>query len=214
MNDYKVEPLFSTPLYKSKVRFKTDIFNYLINIKYEELYGDNIDVPNGLISVSNYILNDNNLYGLKESILLNLKIYLRDILQFADDIDFYITTSWVIKHYKNNYSQQHRHRNSLFSGVVYLQVDGESGAIKFTDDRSSPLFPHQLHLRCKSTNIYNARSFTILPENNDIIIFPSNLMHEVLPNKSNLVRYTLAFNVYAAGPIGNNFLDDLTLLIS
>lgn len=214
MNNFTVEPLFSTPLYKSKVTFNFDVLKYLINIKYEDLYGDNKDVPNCHISVSNYILSDNNLSGLKESILLNLKRYLRDILQFADDIDFYITTSWVIKHYKNHYSQQHRHRNSLFSGVVYLQVDSESGIIKFNDDRSSPLFPHQLHLRCKNTNIYNTRSFTILPENNDIIIFPSNLMHEVSPNKSDLVRYTLAFNVYAAGSIGNNFLDELTLLIS
>jgi hypothetical protein len=50
--------------------------------------------------------------------------------------------------------------------------------------------------------IYNSKSFTIVPEQNELILFFSNLRHEIITNSSNKDRYSLAFNCLPSGSFG------------
>ena len=45
---------------------------------------------------------------------------------------FKITTSWFTKALKGQSSNFHNHNNSMYSAVLYLQTDENSGAISFT----------------------------------------------------------------------------------
>ena len=51
-------------------------------------------------------------------------------------------------------------------------------------------------------NIYNSKSFTIVPQQNELILFFSNLRHEIKTNLSDKDRYSLAFNCLPSGNFG------------
>ena len=51
-------------------------------------------------------------------------------------------------------------------------------------------------------SIYNSKSFTIVPEQNELILFFSNLRHEIKTNLSDKDRYSLAFNCLPLGGFG------------
>ena len=48
----------------------------------------------------------------------------------------------------------------------------------------------------------NCRDWTITPEDNDLILFFSQLRHKIMRNESTNDRYSLAFNTIPKGPFG------------
>jgi len=205
MTAEKVFPLFSTPIYKNKINVNVKFLNYIKQLEYHKM------VSSGVISNTNYVLELAQLLDLKQLITQEINIFLKNYLCFKN-INFKILTSWVIKHAKGDYSHLHMHTNSLFSGVLYLQVNKNSGDIIFVDKKQSPLYPSEIFLEVEENNLYNARFFQITPQNNEIIIFPSYLHHEVTPNKTNEDRYVLSFNIFPSGILNNNGLSELKLL--
>ena len=84
---------------------------------------------------------------------------------------------WAYVSNKNDYrSCIHNHINSAtINSVYYLNIpSSESGAIKFYDDNYKVLYTHQ-------------------PVNDELIIFPSYLLHE--PQMSNTEEYRVAINL-------------------
>jgi predicted 2-oxoglutarate/Fe(II)-dependent dioxygenase YbiX len=59
-------------------------------------------------------------------------------------------------------------------------------------------------------NIYTAKSWWYSVSTGDVILFPSNLMHEVPPTTSGANRISVAFNVFLKGRLGD--YDELTEL--
>ena len=51
-------------------------------------------------------------------------------------------------------------------------------------------------------NIFNCDSFGFEVERGDIFIFPSQTLHSVEKNLSNMDRYMIAFNYFLEGTIG------------
>ena len=51
-------------------------------------------------------------------------------------------------------------------------------------------------------NDYNSDELYVQPKNKTIIYFPAEIFHKIEENKSNLTRYSLAFNFVPTGVIG------------
>ena len=62
------------------------------------------------------------------------------------------------------------------------------------------------------TTPYLEENLTVNASQGNLIIFPSNLSHEVQPNPSEKVRTTLSFNTWFKGEVGQDQqLDNLIL---
>jgi uncharacterized protein (TIGR02466 family) len=115
-----------------------------------------------------------------------------------------------MKHKKGDESKLHWHSNSLFSGILYLQCDKDTGEICLVRDKN--MFNNVLTFDFEEQNAFNAQVVPILPKDGDILIFPSTTYHTVTPSKSEHSRFCVAFNVWAKGPL-NQFTHSNSELI-
>ena len=137
----------------------------------------------------------------KEIIMSYFNSYKDEILNLGPT-KFSITTSWITKTERGGYSHNHRHSNSVYSGIFYFDdsADGDGGELEINRDFSIPTF----ELNCgPNPNIYNTNSIQLKPRKNMLVIFPSNLQHQVFENTSNRNRYSLAFNLFPVGPLND-----------
>lgn len=113
---------------------------------------------------------------------------------FSDNFG-YVIQAWLNINPTGSSNKEHIHPGSLFSGVYYIQAEGEeSGVIYFRDPRTASLmtvYPVQ------EETPFTSGSFAIIPQAGNIHIFPSWLAHGVDVNKSSKDRISIAFNVNA-----------------
>jgi uncharacterized protein (TIGR02466 family) len=147
-----------------------------------------------------YVLERPEFKLLKEEVLKKIYEYTRDVMKWS--CDFEITTSWFNENEPGDSSHSHCHTNALISGVLYLRANPDSGNITFTDWSYKQIKPVPTEYY-----IHNTQNWTYAPENKMILMFPSDLWHEVEENKSTENRYSLAFNVMPVGTIGNDNTD-------
>lgn len=113
--------------------------------------------------------------------------------------DFEITSSWGTKIAPLGRSNLHSHKNSWFSGVVYFDNQYKGGNLElYNSSNSSWLIEPSLW------NNMNSNCFTIHPQKNLVVYFPSHIQHLVTPNLSNDFRFSLAFNIIPIGKFGMN----------
>ena len=197
--EYTVVPLFSSPIFNTDIEPISDsIKEHLFNLPLERMF-----VGNGWYSEDKYILNDPKVSWLKDQMMQSLQIYVREVLHIRDGIDFYMTNSWLVKHDKGDWGQSHIHTNCVFSGVLYLQTNEQSGAIVFhRDTNHQPLFPNAMDLEVTEWNVFNSKKWYFKPKDNQVFFFPSSVLHSIETNESDLIRYSLAFNFYPRGKLG------------
>jgi len=135
---------------------------------------------------------------LKQIIKNEFKKYKNNILQYRTT-HFKLTTSWITRSGPGQASNYHNHSNCLFSGVLYLSTPTNSGGISFLNYFNK----ETIQLIPTKYNIYNANKFVVQPQERMIIFFPSEVHHRILPNESNEVRFSLAFNFFPTGAVGN-----------
>jgi uncharacterized protein (TIGR02466 family) len=148
-------------------------------------------------SEDNYILDNEELKSLRNDLLDIVRKYFKVVYAPTNDVEVYITQSWVNATEPSNYHHVHNHHNSFISGVFYIHSEGESDKIKF----------HKPGYECiqiipTEWNIYNAKSWWYSVNTGDVILFPSSLTHEVPPTISSKNRISLAFNVFLKGRLG------------
>ena len=194
-------PLFSTPLYQSHI---DDIDYYECN---REINLSTFQAIDNFLSLSEERSLIDRLPSLKQKIIKHLNTYLFEMLCF-DPFEYYFVDSWFVKIAPGGRSAMHHHSNSLFSGVVYIDIGDGSEGIKFqsTTFGSNNLNQMRYELKHKKFNFYNSKSWEFFAKNGDIFIFPSGLDHQTLKNKTNNFRYSLSFNVlpynYSCNVIG------------
>lgn len=192
--------LFGVPVYTSDVApLSSKSIDYILNLEFKQM-ADN----NGFITETVTLLDDPKCLEIRNKILNAFDDYAYNLLKIKPEVEFYITTSWAIKFLPGGSTQAHTHNNSLFSGVLYLKAAEETGQISFHKyakylDVSSPT----LSLGFTEWNIFNSDKWSITPHENQIIIFPSNVVHSVEINNSNDDRISIAFNVFVKGEFGN-----------
>jgi uncharacterized protein (TIGR02466 family) len=187
---------FKLPIYKSVIEdedfieIKKEVFNYINKYKQDfslawfcpTLSSANIHPDNSLQRNSPYLNK-----VLKSHVDLYIKEWDFKHPNFQLDL-----TSWVNISSPGAFQESHIHAADLdatmFSGVLYIDVLPNSGDIVFHNPLSSYL--SILPISNKFTD-----SYSISPKNKEIIMFPSNIIHRVNPNRSNQDRISVSWNI-------------------
>ena len=162
---------------------------------------DHRDNPLGnRTSKDSYVLEHPDLKEFKDELTLHARNYFDYTQHPPKETQLYITQSWTNLTRKNEQHNTHSHANSLISSVFYLQaIDYE---IHFYNSISGGL----VHLlpASESFDRYNALSWKVTVQANDLLIFPSRLMHSVPKKENTGDRISLAYNTFFRGTIGSN----------
>ena len=137
-------------------------------------------------SVDRFILNNSELLFFKDIIMREFNNFKNSIMRL-NDTTFEMTTSWFTKTPTGHFSDFHCHNNCMFSGVFYFD---DSSDLQFQDYST-----RRFYTAPNEYNDYNCDLYTILPKKNMIIFFDSRLYHAVTPNNSDMIRYSIAFNL-------------------
>jgi uncharacterized protein (TIGR02466 family) len=171
----------------------TDVeFNFLSNQDTQANIGN-------LSSRDTYILDRPELSKLRSELLSIIRTYFKSVYQPANDLDVYITQSWVNYTKPGEHHHVHAHYNSFISGVFYIHGEGDADRIMF----HKPSYEF-IRLEPNQWNVHNSRTWWFPVNTGDIVLFPSNLTHEVPPTTSHKKRLSLAFNVFLKGHLGGN----------
>ena len=101
--------------------------------------------------------------------------------------------AWVNINRRGGFNAVHTHGKFHISGCYYVKQprvkNGQSGMIEFVNTR----FDHHIHSTIGGEAF--AAKFTIRPNEGDMIIFPSTLLHSVHPNETKEERISIAWNI-------------------
>jgi uncharacterized protein (TIGR02466 family) len=198
-----IHGLFPTPIYITKLtkNFSDTEYKFIEQSKLNTFKNEG-----NTISADNYILNAKPFSNLKKQLDEIVKDYFNKIILTSNNIEPYITQSWLNYTEETQYHHIHEHANSLVSGVLYINADKKNDKIKFFNNQYQ-----QIKLEVKEYNLYNSISWWFEVETLDVILFPSSLTHAVEVKKGTNTRISLAFNTFIKGTVGNNI--QLTELI-
>jgi uncharacterized protein (TIGR02466 family) len=183
-----IEHIFSTPVYRDKFLFNDNELDFIISQEKKNNQYSN------QTSVSQFILNSIELKNLKEQVQYHFKKYEEDILSL-DGSSLVLTQSWANYNKNGSSHHTHRHPNSIVSSVLYF-TDSPSDLVMFRE------FNETLEPNIKNFNMYNSLSHSIKLSKNDIVLFPSTLMHGVKVNNDDQERISLAVNSFYSGVLG------------
>jgi uncharacterized protein (TIGR02466 family) len=191
----KLNYLFPTPLFQSKIIPEISWLEYIKGISYER-------VGNGWMSSSKDLLKEPPLSELLEKLTDEAKYFSQQELRILPTISVDFIRSWSMKHVKGDWAQNHCHTNSILSGIYYLDVFENSGELCFEKGTGNPsCFSTTLQPDLSEFVPCTSNWHTHYPEVGDLLIFPSHLMHSVTPNNTNRDRYCISFDIFYRGNI-------------
>lgn len=198
--EYTIHGIFPIPVYSAKRDSNSDLTE---EKEIEDIIKSGLQV-NALHSFSNnsYIFNTK-LKKIKEFCEQHIKIYVKEIINPKEELDFYITQSWLNVTKPGESHQMHSHTNSIISGAFYIQTDvGQT--INCYDPNRRMKQTNVLHMERNRTN--NFWSGDVLPfdvNKNMLILFPSWLDHGVKPNEKQTKNViSISFNTFVRGNLG------------
>ena len=197
MNQFEVTPLFSSVICAFFLGESADNFySKLIEetIFNKTYYGSGSEVSEDFNVLEKYP-------DLKKEIVNKFLEFKNNVLRL-ESTDFKMTTSWVTKTPPNSYSQRHSHKNSYYSGILYLTDHSDQSPIMFFNPNEN--FNSILTNSPVEYNVLNSTTWTVHPEKNKVLFFPTYLDHMIMKNLSSDSRYSIAFNFFPTGEIGNN----------
>jgi hypothetical protein len=198
LNNVQLIDISSIPLFASKLESIDSelVFSLLEKLEYFSV-NDEVE-KTSLVAIKNYnLLNDNNLNLLKLEIEKKFNYFIK--LVYTYECQFKIVNSWATKTIKGiNSVDYHTHTNSMFTAVYYPK-GGENYADLILDtDKKRDFF-----IKPKVINQYNSSRYYIKPQDNELIIFPSNISHRIGEHLSDEIRYSIAVNFMPIGKIGS-----------
>jgi len=153
------------------------------------------------VGTNKAVLDKKNLVSLREFVENSLKDYASKVYDFKDgDAELYLTQSWVNRTSPNGHHHKHSHPNSIVSGTFYFSgndtdqieffhpVRGESG--------QSWYFP------ATEFHEHNCHSWLMPATVGTLYLWNSTISHSVPELKAKNDRYSLSFNTFVRGTIG------------
>ena len=193
---HEVYPLFVEPYFRANIAGSVTPAQ-IEYIKSLKMVGN----TENLISENLYIFEEPELKSVKEAVQEVLDIYSRDILCIPQQI--YVTQSWSLICNPNVGMHAHSHSNSILSGsLYYCELPTPPSSMVFTRHstyQQIDLDPPDANKR----NIYNTPINRVTPKQDDVFLFSSRLTHMVEANTSDQRRYSIAFNTFVKGQLGN-----------
>ena len=143
-----------------------------------------------------FILDKPEMSRVRQFIDIKLKEYVVNIM--GSDNEMIITQSWLNRNGKAESHHEHKHPNSMISGVWYPQIHEKLPPIQFIDSQQ-----RDVSLSIKQYNNFNSATFLLPMKKGELILFPSNLQHSVPANHSDEERISLSFNTWCKGNLGD-----------
>jgi uncharacterized protein (TIGR02466 family) len=105
--------------------------------------------------------------------------------------DVNLQNSWFSINRKHALHENHMHLPSTWSGVYYVQCDGDAPGLTFINKHLESGWPY-----CQADTLgdYSSNSCTVQPSTGSIIIFPSYFTHKVEQQRTDNERISIAFN--------------------
>jgi hypothetical protein len=183
-----VEPIFATPLAMLNIVGDPS----LTEEKAKEF---NWDITDGVGITPGYnLLKD---YPLLEEQLLEAFSFLKNNWLGMSGVDFSIVSSWMTMVEPNAIGNNHRHYNSMFTGVYY-PFAGEYSPL---DISRTGLEPNSFLVPRDQDSIFTMASCSIQPYQSLVLFFPSHIMHRITRNRGEVNRHSVAFNLYPCGDL-------------
>ena len=157
-------------------------------------------------NVSNSTSNNTDIFNgklkeIKQFCEQQLKIYVEQVINPKEKLDFYITQSWLNITKPGESHHEHYHQNSIISGVFYIATE-EDDNIAFSDPNQK--IKEVLKFEPKKYDIWNSASWFFPAKNNGLILFPSWLNHQVVSNeRATTDRISISFNTFVRGNLGS-----------
>jgi uncharacterized protein (TIGR02466 family) len=194
--NYIVEKLFPKALYIAHLtrQFTNDEID-LVNRTSLKIIKNTYNIQ----SVNVDILEESCMKNLKETILKHVNNYKNDIMSVSDNVDFYITQSWINFTKQNEMHHEHYHPNSILSGVLYISTQ-EGDSISFLKDHHKNTIAFS---KPKEYNSFNSDVVNLPVSNGMLVLFPSDITHQVNKKESSGTRISLAFNTFFKGDLNN-----------
>lgn len=111
-------------------------------------------------------------------------------LDYHDEWRFY--NSWSSVYPKGAFVPLHDHKPMHWSGAYYVKAKENCGDIRFTDPKEYALQNEPINTKHRGNHQHN-----VVPEAGKLLLFPSYLKHETMPNESDDDRIIISFNILA-----------------
>lgn len=185
----QIVPLFTSPIFVKDLNF------HLKPIQKECIYKSKKDEGRNKSNVGGWQSNpltksDSFFSDLITTIELSAKEF-SDGLQMSSNLK--LDHFWININKFKDYNQYHTHPNSMFSGVYYIKIPENCGSIQFKHPCSLGV-ENCWNKQIIESNPFNSCVWDLEPVENRLLIFPSWLEHQVLPNLSREERISLSFN--------------------
>ena len=205
MNEPHIDNLFPTPVYSVIIDLELNLEeSEEIKSIIEEGMRRNAGNEN---SINSYIF-ETKLKKIKEFCEQQIKKYVEIIISPSQELEFYITESWINVTKPGEFHHVHYHPNSIISGVFYVNTVPED-QINFIDPNYK--IKGRLEFGQKEYNLWNSAQWWVPVVNNQLTLFPSWLEHEVKRVLGVEDRISISFNTFVRGNLGDNQLNDLIL---
>ena len=195
---YHVKNLWPVPIYVQDIGIEDNTLKFAESCEYERMESDN-----GCYTKDKYILDK--LPSLKNKIYISCMKYIREVILVKENADFYFQNSWIVRHGKNDYAQEHSHSGSIISGVYYIDVPADDGDIFFSKDSSHVnTFHSNINFDYSGENDISNKKVKFITRNGLLILFPSHIFHSTSKTLLDKYRYSLAFNMFCRGKFGKD----------
>jgi len=187
----EILPLFSSPVYVCEDKTMPNVISAIEGLEYHKApqQGSQTFEMNVLTKLP----------ALREWLNFHVEEYVWNVLGIDRRChEIVYTCSWINRHKFQEKTHEHSHRNSMYSGICYLQTHERCGDLVFRDQSYNMVSPRIVH-----GNLYNSKQWTIQPKDGMVVMFPSSMVHLVTPNQIMRERYSLAFNIFLKGDFGN-----------
>ena len=208
--------LFPTPVYQNCLEFRPSELKSMIDYVSNLDWASDKDIyegPNGeTTKLEADLLSEPELENLRKKID-------EEVYNFAKSlqIDFgkhglKRINSWGNLQKKGNYIKEHRHNNTQFSGVFYLQTPENSVDIIFTT-RNATWINSYWEPSLTGYDDLNSFEKRFRPQQCGIFLFPAHLDHYVTPSHSEEERYSISFNYNLDGKFFGDCNNHLTIKV-
>lgn len=191
---HQIIDIFPVPLYYEQIdkdlflNLKQKVLNFIKN--NQDKFKNDWDCDTKSNIKTNFLQNPES-KDLRDLIILSAKNYLK--LTKSQDENIVIDDLWINIASYGAHQESHTHidhkLNNIFSGVLYISSNVNNGNLVFHAPNKPvvSLFP--------PPSSYSLSNVKIEPKEGTLLSFPSWLVHEVYPNKSNQDRISVSWNI-------------------
>jgi len=196
---HMINNIFPTPIYTTKIdrKFTKQELKF-VNEQKKHCMSNTGNIN----TKDNYVLNRKEFKNIKKFLDKHCKNYLNTIICPKNNINLYITQSWLNYTEANQYHHKHAHPNSIISGVFYFDSDIKNDKILFSSSKGyeqiKPIIDETKY------NIWNSETWFFPVETGNLFMFPSSTNHQVETKQGTNTRISLAFNTFYKGTVGSN----------